>query len=384
MIEQFEFAGKSQLHSSPIVSMIMMLIFAAIIAFSACAWGNYRRRRILDVFGIARSRALSWIRACETRRWIRATLLTLALTSVLIALLRPRGNPVTAEFQVRSRDVAVVIDVSRSMLAEDLRPNRLDRVKEEVGELTESLRGDRIGVIAFAGSAETLCPLTSNYSYVKSVLRSIDTESADRGGTDLGDAIRKAIRLLGYSDAKAVPKDDESDVGETVLESEQKEQNLPHANILLITDGENNHGLPAKLAVADVAARGIGLFIVGIGSQDGTPIPITKADGSKDWIRHKGEIVRTKLNEQTLMGLVAQAPRGQYLPVGTNNPDLVDFYQNGIAQEEGAQLVEEHVTWTEFFQPFLLAGLFFYFLFLLVPERPLKQRSISLVEATEA
>ena len=94
--------------------------------------------------------------------------------------------------------------------------------------------------------------------------------------------------------------------------------------------------------------------------------------------------MRTKLDEAGLKALVIQAPRGQYLPVGIDNPDLVDFYENTIARETGREIILERVTWTELFQPFLLAGLFFYLLYLAVPERPSRARSIRLMEATEA
>lgn len=375
MIEQFEFRFGTW---GDVASAVVLVV---LVVFGLGVWGNFRRRRVLGIFGVDLGRAAEWLRACARRRWIRASLLAAALSCAAAAALQPRGNPEKAEFTTRARDLAVVIDVSRSMLAEDLKPNRLERVKDEITRLAENLSGDRLALIAFAGSAETICHLTSSYSHFKSVLQNIDHNSADRGGTEIGDAIRKAVEVLGYTDAEL--EGDSSGIGKTVIEEEQDRTEESFADILLITDGEN-HGLDPKYAVADAAANGIGLYVVGIGSPSGTPIPIRDESGKRDYVRHNGEIVRTKLDEAGLKALVIQAPRGQYLPVGIDNPDLVDFYENTIARETGREIILERVTWTELFQPFLLAGLFFYLLYLAVPERPSRARSIRLMEATEA
>jgi len=373
VIEKFQFRWGTWEDLASGVVILLLIVFAA--SFHA----SVRRRRVLGIFGIDLDRASGWLRACARRRRIRAGLLVAALSCAGAAALQPRGNPEKADFTTRARDLAVVVDVSRSMLAEDLKPNRLERIKGEIARLAENLLGDRVGLIAFAGSAETLCHLTSSYSHFKSVLLNVDTNSADRGGTEIGDAIRKAVQLLGFTDS--THRSEESDVGKTVVEDEQERESHAFADILLITDGEN-HGLDPKYAVADAAANGVGLYIVGLGSRDGTPIPIRDKNGKVDYVRHQGEIVRTRLDETGLMELVNQAPRGRYLPVGTDNPDLVDFYEKTIAQETGREIVQERITWTELFQPFLLVGLLFYLLHLAVPERPARARSIRLMEVT--
>ena len=360
------------------------LLLVAAATLLLCLWSSRRRGAILSVFGIDPARIGPWLRACARRRWVRAVFLALALVFLAVAAMQPRANPEKAAFRTTGRDLAVLVDVSKSMLAEDLKPNRLERAKLQIARLAEDLRGDRIGLIGFAGSATIVCPLTSDYNYFKGELQFLDPSTASQGGTQIGRAIRKALTdLFGIADEVELLAEDEAEVGQTVVESSQKPLRETFADILLITDGEN-HGYSPEIAVRDAAKHGIGLYIVGIGSESGTPIPITRPDGSQDFVRYEGEIVRTRLDSKGLLELVHAAPRGGYVPAGTDNFDLVGFWRSQIAPLAGRRSEEERITWTELFQPFLLAGLFFYLIHLGIGERPARARSISLQEVTES
>jgi Ca-activated chloride channel family protein len=255
------------------------------------------------------------------------------------------------------------------MLAQDIQPNRLERAKLELGRLADHLQGDRIGLIVFAGEAVIKCPLTSNYSYFKVALRSVGPTSAMKGGTNIGDAVRKAlVDLLGVDRGRS---GEEPGVkpGETVLEDELRRAQT-HADILLITDGED-HGSYPDYAAQRAAELGVGIYAVGLGDEKGTPIPVGKEKGNEEFLRRAdGELVRSPLDSETLQKMVNYCPRGRYLPAGTNNFDLVSFYDKTIAVEGGREVVEEQVFWTEIFQPFLFAGLALYLAYLLFPERP--------------
>jgi Ca-activated chloride channel family protein len=356
------------------------LLWASLAVLAACAWGVARRRAILEVFGLDASRAREWLSACTRRRWLRATVLAVAIGFLAAAAVQPRSNPEKTQFKSTARDIAVLLDVSKSMLAEDLQPNRLERAKLEIARLSERLKGDRIGLIAFAGKASILCPLTSNYSYFKSVVRNVSTRSAEQGGTRIGDAVRKALDDLLGAGGKALPAAGEERRSESILEEEMRAERKAFADILLITDGEDHDSYPER-AAATAARADVGLYIVGLGSEHGAPIPVRSREGRLEYLTYKGEIVRTSLNSKALMELTHIAPRGAYLPAGTDNFDLVDFYEKTLGREKGREVVEEHVSWTEIFQPFLLAGFILYLLYLALPERPARRPAAALVEA---
>jgi Ca-activated chloride channel family protein len=264
-----------------------------------------------------------------------------------------------------------------------LKPNRLERAKLQLGELSRKLEGDRIGLIVFAGDAVIKCPLTANYSYFRSVLGTVDSRSASVGGTRIGDAIRKALSdLLGLERPDDRPAADRGvQPGETVLEEELRGEKQVHADILLITDGEDHDSYPEK--AAEKAARlGVGIYAVGIGSEQGTRIQVPSKKGGSEFLRHEGQDVYSKLNSRTLENMVNAAPRGRYLPAGTNNFDLVDLYRNTIAGQEGQDVVDEQVAWTEIFQPFLITGLCLYLLYLFIPERPRRGQLMALEPAS--
>lgn len=380
MISDFHFVHLEGFFPDFLLDLLVLLAGVALLVFAVSAWGILRRRRTLRVFGVDAQRTTEWLAACSRRRWLRAGLLAVSLSCLTLALLEPRCNPEKARFKREARDVVVLVDVSRSMLARDLNPNRLEKAKDQIKRLSYRLAGDRVGLVAFAGDAVIKCPLTSNYSYFRSVVRNLSTSSASQGGTRIGDAIRKALRdLLGLE--SVVDPEEEKGVqpGETILEADARSTEKSYSDLLIITDGEDHDSYP-KRAAESAAAVDVGLYIVGLGSEDGEPIPIGEKDGKPIYLKYEGEVVESRLNATVLREMVLTTPRGACLAAGTDHFDLVGFYKGVREKEEGREVVEERVSWTEVYQPFLLGGLFFYFLFLIVPERPRGRRSIALAE----
>ncbi len=305
------------------------------------------------------------------RRRTRLILFSLWMLLLLFAALEPRSNPVKVREKTKTRDLAVLVDVSRSMLAEDRLPNRLESVKLELSRLADHLSGDRVGVVAFAGEATVVCPLTSNYSYLKRTLKNIGPHTVGQGGTKIGDAIRKAATdLLGLEPQKDL---EQPDPGEAVLSESRKKKAGRFADILLITDGEDHDSYPGHAVRNYLRTQGVGLYIVGVGSPEGRAIP---TEGGM--LEYEGKVVKSALQDKALRELVLQAGRGKYLPASVHHFDLVDFYESTIARDEGREVMEERLEWREVYQPFSIAGLALVLLSLLVPQRaPARRREVT-------
>ena len=231
--------------------------------------------------------------------------------------------------------VAGTITIPTYGWAEDINPNRLERAKIAIGDLMETIRGDRIGIITFAGSASVKCPLTQDYAFARMALDQISTESAPRGGTNVGDAIRKAV----------------SDV----FDQQVKE----FKDIILITDcDDQQESFPVKAAEA-AGQQGIRIIAVGLGNpNEGARIPITGTDGTKTFLKYQGQEVWTKLDEKTLRQIAAATTAGAYIPVQTGTFDLGRIYTDLVASAERRELESTTVLhYDEKFQIFLAAAL---------------------------
>ncbi len=262
------------------------------------------------------------------RRAMRLVLLFATLVLGIVALMRPQtpGGTETLDRSVKA-DILVALDVSRSMLAEDAAPNRLARAKAEVVEFIERVEGQRVGLIAFAGRASVLSPLTSDYGYFRLVLRDAGPGSAARGGTRIGDAIRKAVAAFGPN--RGTPR-----------------------ILVLITDGEDHDSFPMDAADEAVAA-GIRIVTIGFGSETGSEIPITDpATGARSLVTDAdGAIVRSRLDGATLREIALQS-EGIYVPAGTSAVDIdsiVQAYVKPIVTDAAARVVRrrptEHYRW---------------------------------------
>lgn len=241
----------------------------------------------------------------SVRTWSKAILLMIGLGLLIIALARPRFGEYYEEVSGRGVDLFVLLDVSRSMLAEDVRPNRLERAKSDILDLLERLEGDRVGLIVFAGAPVMQVPLTTDQPFFRLMLRDVDTNSAPRGGTMIGDAIRKALESM-----EARPDRDQA--------------------IVLITDGGDQDSFPAEAARL-AAARNVRIITVGLGDiTEGARIPKQNDDGSLSFVQHEGQEVWSKMDD-SLLQEIATVTNGAWVPAQTLSYDLGQIYDDHLS-----------------------------------------------------
>ncbi len=239
-------------------------------------------------------------------RWLlRGALAIAAMIAMVAALIDPRLGDAPVQVQRRGIDVMFVVDVSRSMLAEDVRPNRLELAKQLVADAVDRMAGDRAGLIAFSGTSILKSPLTLNYGAFKLALNELTPQDSARGGSLLGDAIRVAAES--FTDVVKGGK-----------------------AIIVLSDGEDMESFPVEAARKVFQERGIRVYTVGIGdSVDGARIPIVEK-GGKRWLTHEGQEVWTKMDPR-LMTETSLAGGGAFIPVGTALVDMGDVYDATVS-----------------------------------------------------
>lgn len=244
------------------------------------------------------------------RHWQLALLMT-GLALALIAAARPQWGMREETVYQRGRDLLLVLDVSRSMLARDVHPSRLGRAKADLQDLVRQMRGDRVGLLAFRGRPVLLCPLTTDYGFLSQTLEGADVDSAPAGETDIGDAVLEGLQSL---------KDDAGS----------------HKAIVLVSDGDDLAGKVGE-AIAQAKEQGVAVFTVGFGSTDGAPIP--SATDRKANMSYQGHEVVSKLNHGVLRDLAEQTG-GAYVPVGQANVKLGDLYRDHLSRIASRDLEE--------------------------------------------
>ena len=264
------------------------------------------------------------------RFWCKLFLFEVALATGLIALAGPRFGTQVEQVVPRGSDLYVLIDVSRSMLADDVVPSRLERAKADVSSLVNRLNGERIGLIAFAGKAVVKCPLTIDYDSFRRALMELDPHSAPRGGTAIGDAIRKAVEVFHAGT--------------------QRDQ-----AVLLITDGDDQESFPLEAATV-AAERKVTVFTVGLGdASSGARVP--GQSGNSSFVEHEGQQVWSKLNG-SLLSEIALKTNGVYIPAGTRSYDLGELYAQHLQGRTGDQSeTQQRIRKSERFQIFLSLSL---------------------------
>ena len=315
------------------INMLYLFWLMPVVVF-LYAWAHYRRRQALRAFVEEDLLGRIGLSSSGTGRASKAVLVTLAVALIAFAAARPAWNPKPQTIERRGRDIMVILDVSKSMLAEDLVPNRLERSKLAIKDMVDRLQGDRVGLIVFAGNAVLKVPLTLDYGFFDLVLDDIDVMSVSRGGTKIGDAIRKAL-----------------DEGFDTQEKKYKD-------IILITDGEDHDSFPVE-AAQETGERGIRIIAIGIGDEgQGRRIPVTDEQGNRVFMTYRGEEVWSRLDANTLRKMANATPGGKYLNVATGAIDLGDVYLKLVASEEKRELEAKTMTlYEEKFQIFLALAL---------------------------
>lgn len=282
----------------------------------------------------------------RARQWWKTVLVVTASLLIVVSLARPAWNPRPEKVESKGRDIVFVLDVSRSMMAEDLKPNRLERAKLAIGDLLVKLDGDRVALVAFAGTSIVKCPLTQDYGFFRLMLDDTGPESISRGGTLIGDALRKTVDEV-YSDRLKRYKD-----------------------IILITDGEDHDSFPVE-AAKEIGERGIRLIAIGLGDEsEGQRVPVVSEKGERTFLRHGGQEVWSRLDADTLRKMVDSTPGGRYLNVATGTFDLGAIYRDLVADAEKRYLESLKINrYEEKFQIFLGAAILLLLAEMVVSER---------------
>lgn len=280
-------------HTDYLYLLLLIPIFALVFIFL-----RLKRRKKLDKFGDIRLIDSLMPDISSYKPHLRYIILMAALLFFVIGIANPQIGSKVEEFKREGVDVVIAIDVSKSMMAEDIKPNRLSRAKQAVSRLIDELRNDRIGIIVFAGNAFLQLPLTSDYSAAKLLLSTIEPDIVSVQGTAIGNAIKLAT--------DAFPEDDDK-----------------HKVLIIITDGEN-HEDDALGKAKESAEKGVVIHTIGMGSISGAPIPEGKSGFKKD---RDGNIVVSKL-DASMLQQVAVSGGGRFIRAGGPDPELSNLLED--------------------------------------------------------
>ena len=288
-----------------------------------------RKRRQLIEFGDPELMAQLMPDASKSRPIVKFSLIMVALTLLIIATARPQYGQQEKTVKRQGIEVMVALDISNSMLAEDVVPNRLDRAKQMLSKMIDNMVDDKVGLVVFAGEAFTQLPITCDYVSAKMFLNTISPNLIPTQGTAIGAALQTAITSFGVQD---------SEVGRAII---------------LITDGEN-HEDDAVAAAKKAQELGIQVFVVGIGKPEGSPIP---KHGTNDYFKDRaGQVVVSRLNEEMCQEIAA-AGKGVYVRCDNTNTAMRAVQQelDRIATSEIETTV--YADYNEQYQSFVLIAL---------------------------
>lgn len=266
-------------------------------------------------------------------KW-RTVFTAIALALMLVALARPQGGEKIVEEEVEGIDILMVIDISKSMDARDLYPTRLNAIKNVVYDFIDSSYGDRIGIVAFAGEATVVCPLTNDHGSVLSFVDRLTTNENLPPGTGIGNAIRLGINRFRDTETGRV--------------------------MILLTDGENNKGIDPLDTLNNAVSEGVRIYTVGIGTQDGAPLPESQQPAigrTRFRTDDQGNEITVGLDVDTLR-TIAEVTGGHYFPV-SNQGDLRTLYTR-ITHEGETEFLSRRIVRKDELAPYflLLAALF--------------------------
>ena len=308
-------------------------------------WVRRSKRRALERFGNLKLLRKLMVSYSPGRQNLKMVLVLSALMFFVLALARPQIGTRLEQVKRKGVDIFVAIDVSQSMLAEDIKPNRLQKAKHEVANLINKLRGDRIGLIAFAGEAFVQCPLTLDYGAAKMFLDIINPDLIPVPGTAIGKAIAKAVSSF--------------------VQTERK-----HKVLIIITDGEDTIGDPDPLKAAEAAEKeGVVIYTVGIGTPEGVPIPVFDESGKRIGFKkdRNGNVVTSKLDQLTLEKIALQT-NGKYYHGTASEMELTKIYDQIQKMEKKELSSRIFSQYEDRFQYFLAVGLVLLLLDTLLPE----------------
>jgi len=321
---------------------VLLILLPLLIVFY---WFVFRmKKKAKERFGnLALMEKLSLSFNPKKQRW-KVVLILLGIFFLLFSLARPQLGTKLALMKREGVDIVIAIDVSFSMMAEDIKPNRLEKAKQEVNGLISRMRGDRVGLVAFAGVPFVQCPLTLDYSAAKLFLDIIDVNLIPQPGTAIGDAIRTSIEAFNQKERK-------------------------YKVLILLTDGEDHDSDPLG-AAEEAAKEGIRIYTIGIGSVQGEPIPLKNNQGLVTGFRKdkEGSVVVSRLDEVTLQK-IALTTGGKYYHATSGEMELDKIYDE-ISKMEKKELEGRLLTqYEDRYQYFLLLSVILLTIEFLLSER---------------
>ena len=309
----------------------LLLLIPVLVVFYLVVFKQ--KRRALERFGNLDLVTKMTASVSRKRQVFKVFLILASIFFLVLTFARPQFGERLQIMKRRGIDLMIALDTSLSMLAEDMKPNRLERAKHEIAHLISKLRGDRVGLLAFAGDSFVQCPLTTDYGAAKMFLEAMGTDMIPEPGTAIGKAIEKAL--------------------DAFVKQERK-----HKVLLLLTDGEDHVSDPigaAKMA----AEEGVRIYPIGLGTRKGEPIPIRDSFGNVEEYKRdrKGEVVMTKLDEATLQK-VALLTDGKYYRSTMGEAELDKIYEDISKLEKKEFEAKEFTQYEDRFQYFLIFAIF--------------------------
>ena len=297
-------------------------LVGAPIAAALLLWAAWRRREALRRFGdLEVVSKLAEAVSPRRRRW-KAAAVVAGVLLLALALAGPRFGTKLREVKREGIDLVIALDLSASMLAEDVAPNRLARAKNEIKKLLNQLKGDRVGLVIFAGDAFIQCPLTTDYSALRLFLDVAGPSMIPTPGTDFGSALEMAIQAF-----------------ETAAdESEER----PTRALLFVSDGEN-HVANLEELVKSAREKGIVIFAAGVGETTGAPIPLYQNDRRIGYKKDaEGSIVHTKLEEASLQNLASDGAYFRIARTSSSLSEITSAFERLQKQEFAREEFEEY------------------------------------------
>ncbi len=288
-------------------------------------WAAWQRKRAVGLFGDSSLMdRLAAAISLRRRRW-KAGIVVLGILLIALALAGPRFGTKLREVKREGVDLIVALDVSLSMTAEDVAPNRLERAKNEIKKLLNDLKGDRVGLVIFAGDAFVQCPLTSDYGAVRLFLDVANPGLIPTPGTDFGTALTFATKAFkGSAENEANPEEERTRA------------------LLIVSDGEN-HVADVDQIIQEARDDGIVIFTAGVGETEGVPIPIYRNNRRIDYKKDKqGQVVSTRLEEASLQDLASEGSYYRIARTSSSLPKILEALDRLEKTEYGADEFEEY------------------------------------------
>jgi len=329
----FQFSNNEFLYALALIPLFTVIF----------VWVLLARKKRLQRFGDTELVSRLMPDASTRKPVVKFILLMIAYTFAVLGVAGPKYGTKLQESKRTGTEIIIALDVSNSMMAEDIQPNRLERAKQAVSRLIDRMGDNKIGLIVFAGEAYVQLPITADYVSAKMFLNTISPDVVPIQGTAIGAAINLAVNS--FSPASEAGK-----------------------GIIVITDGENHEDNPVQ-AAEEAVKRGMNVYTIGVGSTQGTPVPVKTVSGQRDFMKDRsGNTVMSKLDEKTLQE-VAVAGKGIYVRATTANMGLNNVFDEINKLEKTEYEAKIYTDFAEMFQWFFGVALVFLLAELLISNR---------------